>query len=169
MEECTHLPDSSIKRKWRAPWPRQSQSRGRKWLRDLGVDSLFQLSKRFRASDEERSGVGPIDYHHELLQQANELMHKTDPNQADLRRSVSSAYYALFHLLVFETTSHWSLDGSRNAPGGMFDHTPMKRASNRLSDGSFPSPFSHPLLAFASDRARSRIARFFEVRAQDLA
>ena len=73
-------------------------------------------------------------YHHELLQQANELAHKSDPNQADLRRAVSSAYYALFHLLVSETIRHWSLDSSRNALSRMFDHALMKRASNRLSD-----------------------------------
>ena len=73
-------------------------------------------------------------YHEELLQQASELAHKNNPNQADLRRSVSSAYYALFHLLIFETIAHWSLDSSRNALGRMFDHAVMKRVSNRLSD-----------------------------------
>lgn len=43
-------------------------------------------------------------YHDELLEQAKELVHKNpnNPTQADLRRSVSSAYYALSHLLIFE-------------------------------------------------------------------
>jgi uncharacterized protein (UPF0332 family) len=42
--------------------------------------------------------------HHDLLEQASHLAlreHKK-PKQASLRRSVSSAYYALFHLLVAE-------------------------------------------------------------------
>jgi hypothetical protein len=50
------------------------------------------------------------------------LRNKSTPNQADLRLSVSSAYYALFHLLIFETIRHWSLDSSRNALGRMFNH-----------------------------------------------
>ena len=54
-------------------------------------------------------------YHDELLQQARELVHKNpnNPTQADLRRSVSSAYYALFHLLIFEACLNWSNDISR--------------------------------------------------------
>ena len=66
-------------------------------------------------------------YHHELLEQANELARKNNPNQADLRRSVSSAYYALFHLLIFETIRHWSLESSRNALGRMFDRSTTRR------------------------------------------
>lgn len=48
-------------------------------------------------------------YHDDLLTQAGELLHKNEPNQADLRRAVSTAYYALFHLLISETTLNWSL------------------------------------------------------------
>ena len=40
-------------------------------------------------------------YHDDLLTQAGELLHKNEQNsnQADLRRAVSSAYYAIFHEL----------------------------------------------------------------------
>jgi hypothetical protein len=78
-------------------------------------------------------------YHHDLLQQASELAHKnpTNPKQADLRRAVSSAYYALFHLLIFETIANWSLDSSRNSLGRMFEHKKMKDASKRLSQLPF--------------------------------
>jgi uncharacterized protein (UPF0332 family) len=43
-----------------------------------------------------------LAYHDELLQHAEELVHKrsNNPTQVDLRRSVSSAYYAVFHLFV---------------------------------------------------------------------
>src|SRR3954462_13585876 len=78
-------------------------------------------------------------YHEELLQHATELLLKGDPSQADLRRAVSSAYYALFHLLIGETLLHWSLDSSRGALGRMFEHTQMKRASKRFVD-----PKQHP-------------------------
>lgn len=82
-------------------------------------------------------------YHHDLLQQAFDLLHKSpaNPNQADLRRSVSAAYYSLFHLLISETITHWNLESSRNALGRMFEHSAMKRASARISD-SKQFPFS---------------------------
>lgn len=40
--------------------------------------------------------------HHDLLEQAEHLAKRETkkPKQASLRRAVSSAYYALFHLLV---------------------------------------------------------------------
>jgi hypothetical protein len=42
--------------------------------------------------------------HHDLLEQAHHLAkrERKKPKQASLRRSVSAAYYALFHLLVAE-------------------------------------------------------------------
>lgn len=45
-------------------------------------------------------------YHDDLLTQAEDLIHKNQPKstQADFRRAVSSAYYALFHLLIGETS-----------------------------------------------------------------
>lgn len=75
-------------------------------------------------------------YHDELLQQANELVHKNPnhPTQADLRRSVSSAYYALFHLLIFEACLNWSNDISRPGLARMFDHGLMKKVSKRVTD-----------------------------------
>ena len=80
-------------------------------------------------------------YHDDLLTQAFDLVHKdrANPTQADLRRAVSSAYYAVFHLLVSETTLHWSRDSSRDALGRMFEHSLMKKASSRISDSKqFP-------------------------------
>jgi len=76
-----------------------------------------------------------VAYHDDLLQQALDLVHKSPiPNQADLRRSVSTAYYALFHLLVSETIANWSLETSRDALGRMFEHSVMRRVSGRISD-----------------------------------
>lgn len=45
-----------------------------------------------------------MSLHHELLEQAYHLVRrdKRRPKQANLRRGISAAYYALFHLLVFE-------------------------------------------------------------------
>ncbi len=75
-------------------------------------------------------------YHDELLQQAKDLVHKNPNNQADLRRSVSSAYYALFHLLIFEACLNWSNDVSRPGLARMFDHGVMKRVSKKVTDNT---------------------------------
>ncbi len=77
-------------------------------------------------------------YHDELLQQAKELVHKNpnNPTQADLRRSVSAAYYALFHLLIFEACLNWSNDISRPGLARMFDHGVMKKVSKKTIDAS---------------------------------
>jgi len=73
-------------------------------------------------------------YHDDLLRLASDLADKAGATQAELRRAVSTAYYALFHLLVSETTLNWSRDNSRNALGRMFDHGLMKRVSSRVAD-----------------------------------
>ena len=75
-------------------------------------------------------------YHDDLLTQAGELIHRNQPNstQADFRRAVSTAYYALFHLLISETTLNWSRNSSRDAFARMFDHALMRKASQRLLD-----------------------------------
>jgi hypothetical protein len=69
-----------------------------------------------------------------------------DPQQASFRRSVSTAYYALFHLLVQEATQSWN--GSSSARVGLerkFEHKTMKDVSNTVLRSSWrgwstPSP-----------------------------
>src|SRR5258708_6122369 len=78
-------------------------------------------------------------YHDDLLSQALQLVHVAPPTQASLRRSVSSAYYAVFHLLIFEATSNWNNATLRTALGRAYDHNTMKTASNRiLNTRDFP-------------------------------
>lgn len=60
------------------------------------------------------------------------------PEQAWLRRSVSTAYYALFHLLVQEAAQGWS--GSPAARLGLertFRHDNMKEVSRIVSTGAW--------------------------------
>jgi uncharacterized protein (UPF0332 family) len=74
-------------------------------------------------------------YHDELFGQAISLLFERDPlTQADLRRSVSTAYYGLFHLLISETVAYWNHDASRDKLARMFDHKSMKKASGQISD-----------------------------------
>lgn len=71
-------------------------------------------------------------YHDDLLVQELGLVHSGEPSQATLRRAVSTAYYAVFHLLIAEATANWSQAGLRTTLGRAFDHGVMRAASNRI-------------------------------------
>jgi hypothetical protein len=77
-------------------------------------------------------------FHDDLLQPAIDLVNPQPIklNQASLRRGVSTAYYALFHLLISETVANWSKTSSRDALGRMFDHALMRKVSSRISDAN---------------------------------
>jgi uncharacterized protein (UPF0332 family) len=69
----------------------------------------------------------------DLLEQANHLANRErrKPRQASLRRAVSTAYYALFHLLISEATLNWRRPEQRSLLARMFEHGKMKAASER--------------------------------------
>jgi hypothetical protein len=69
----------------------------------------------------------------ELLELARHLANLENEThaQANIRRSVSTAYYALFHLMVSETTLNWSQIETRSALGRLFEHKKMKGACER--------------------------------------
>ena len=82
----------------------------------------------------------------DLLKQAESLAkldHRGAPRQANLRRAVSSAYYALFHFLVDEAcraiigTQH-SQQGYRYALARSFVHTTMKAACSSFGSTQLP-------------------------------
>jgi hypothetical protein len=64
----------------------------------------------------------------DLLEQAYHLADREDPaSQASLRRAGSTAYYALFHLLIDEAVSKWVVERQRSAMGRTFEHSAMKK------------------------------------------
>jgi len=56
-----------------------------------------------------------------------------NPQQASLRRAISTAYYALFHLVIGEATANWSQSELRPLLGRVFEHGKMKQACSRVS------------------------------------
>lgn len=70
----------------------------------------------------------------DLLEQAEHLAlrERTKPKQASLRRSVSTAYYALFHLIVEEACRNWRDAAQRPALARAFDHGPMKSTCEQV-------------------------------------
>jgi uncharacterized protein (UPF0332 family) len=69
----------------------------------------------------------------ELLEQAKFLL-TLPPNQANLRRAVSAAYYGLFHLLVRATVLTWSEPLHQPRIARIFEHERMKKVSGRPSE-----------------------------------
>ncbi|MEY2539589.1 MAG: hypothetical protein QOG67_3329 [Verrucomicrobiota bacterium] len=69
----------------------------------------------------------------DLLEQARHLAsrERKNPREASLRRAVSTAYYALFHLLISEATLNWKRPEQRDALGRVFEHGKMKSACQR--------------------------------------
>jgi uncharacterized protein (UPF0332 family) len=65
----------------------------------------------------------------DLLEQAYHLanMDSGVPKQASLRRAVSTAYYAVFHLLIDEAVSNWGIVRQRSILARTFDHGKMKK------------------------------------------
>lgn len=76
-----------------------------------------------------------MSLHDELLEQAERLARSETPplSQADLRRAVSSAYYALFHLLAWEFASLYVKGPGLIAPIiRTLNHVEMKKTSERF-------------------------------------
>jgi uncharacterized protein (UPF0332 family) len=69
-----------------------------------------------------------VPFPDDLLEQAYDLALKelTNPKQASLRRAVSTAYYALFHLLIDEAVSKWAVERQRSILARTFEHGKMK-------------------------------------------
>ena len=66
----------------------------------------------------------------DLLEVARDLANlRGNPHQASLRRAVSIAYYAIFHLRISESTANWARPELRAILGRCFDHGAMKSAS----------------------------------------
>jgi uncharacterized protein (UPF0332 family) len=62
-----------------------------------------------------------------------------EPEQAALRRSVSTAYYALFHFLVQEAVQGWN--GAEAARSGLerkFEHSRMRAVSQSVAQDKWP-------------------------------
>ena len=71
-------------------------------------------------------------YADELLALSTELANHDNAGQAHFRRAVSTAYYALFHLLVSDATLNWNVVEFRPKLARFFEHGNMKSVSLRF-------------------------------------
>lgn len=72
-------------------------------------------------------------YSDELLEFARELasLHPNEAHQPSLRRALSTAYYALFHLLISDATASCTDLRFRAGLARIFEHGIMKQASEK--------------------------------------
>jgi uncharacterized protein (UPF0332 family) len=78
----------------------------------------------------------------DLLEQARHLANREPkrPKQASLRRAVSTAYYALFHLLTASAVANWRTSRQRASLARAFEHSTMNQACKKTNDKAFPNP-----------------------------
>lgn len=103
----------------------------------------------------------------DLLAQARLLAEKEPrrPKQASLRRAVSAAYYALFHLLVDDATRRLMGRADRAALRGClaraFNHAAMKTVARQFAEGGVSPKLSPGLNGEAPQDELARIASAF--------
>jgi uncharacterized protein (UPF0332 family) len=93
----------------------------------------------------------------DLLKQAFLLLNKEskNPTQASLRRSVSTAYYALFHLLIQEASANWSRADTRDYLARAFEHKTMKQACTWAENATYGPAISPQVVAKLRSVARA--------------
>ena len=78
----------------------------------------------------------------DLLEDARHLAAKGDAENRDScrRRAISTAYYAVFHLLVDDFVANWPFLDQRARLARMFNHQRMRDASFAPKDKRTPTP-----------------------------
>jgi hypothetical protein len=111
-----------------------------------------------------------LTLHNDLIEQASYLAKREPkkPRQASLRRAVSTAYYALYHLLLHEATRAMFPStpyGLREKASRAFSHSEAKNAcslfakSNGGVDGLTTSPIEPALVDIAATFVQLQEAR----------
>jgi len=86
-----------------------------------------------------------MSLHDDYLAQARHLAgkDKTRPKQASLRRAISTSYYALFHLLTWETAKLFASNAALNAVlNRSLNHGDMAKVSRQIISGKLPKSFN---------------------------
>jgi hypothetical protein len=84
----------------------------------------------------------------DLLDDARHLAVKgaQEERESCMRRAISTAYYAVFHLLVNEFISHWEFADQRARLARMFNHQKMREAAVKPASKDNPTPAESTLM-----------------------
>jgi hypothetical protein len=103
-----------------------------------------------------------MSLHADLLEQAEQLaqLDRRRPKQANPRGAVSSAYYALLHLLTSAATALYAVEpGLASRINRMFSHVDMKKASTMIGNNSAAIRATRPVQGSASPLAWGELAQ----------
>jgi hypothetical protein len=105
-----------------------------------------------------------MSLHDDLLEQAL-LLARLDPRrpkQVNLRRAVSSAYYALFHLLTAEASAMYAADAGLQALiARTYNHGDMKRISTFFANDRRPRALQPVSGVYATPPELKNVAQTF--------
>jgi hypothetical protein len=78
----------------------------------------------------------------DLLEDARHLKARGDAEKRSscMRRAISTAYYAVFHLLIEDFVEHWEFEDQRARLARMFNHQKMRDAPFTPRDKKNPTP-----------------------------
>ena len=105
-----------------------------------------------------------MSLHVDLLQQAHRLatLDPRRPKQVNLRRAVSSAYYALFHLLTFEAARLYASDfGFQSRITRTYNHAEMKKVATFFAVGKLPKSLQPVQGSFSIRKELQNVANQF--------
>jgi hypothetical protein len=76
----------------------------------------------------------------DLLEDARHLAAKgeAEKRRSCMRRAISTAYYAVFHLLIEDFVAHWEFEDQRARLARMFSHQKMREAAFTPKDKKNP-------------------------------
>jgi uncharacterized protein (UPF0332 family) len=96
-----------------------------------------------------------MPYPNDLLEQARHLANREPkrPRQASLRRAVSTAYYALFHLLGMDLAKNWKRAAERSTLARMLEHGTMASVCDAKSKSLAKYFSQRPAPAATRERA----------------
>jgi hypothetical protein len=84
----------------------------------------------------------------ELLEDARHLAARgrAEKRNSCMRRAISTAYYAVFHLLVEDFVANWAFEDQRARLGRMFNHQKMRDAVLTPKNKTNPTPVETELM-----------------------
>lgn len=106
-----------------------------------------------------------MDLPRQLLVLSHRLASAKEQDDASLRRAVSTAYYAVFHLLTASAARQLvpeQPEGLRSRAGRLFDHAIMERACKAFSSARIPE-LGKGLVTDPAPSALMSVARQFRI------
>ena len=106
----------------------------------------------------------------DLLEDARHLRAKGEAEQraSCMRRAISTAYYALFHLLIEDFVKHWEFEDQRARLARMFSHQKMRDARFKPKNAKNPTLAENQLMEVITAVGQLQKDRHRALRSDDM-